>query len=297
MKPPPLIPGQSRIAVVAPAGPPSSPESVRRGIERLTTLGFHVSEPGPWTPDGYLAGTDSERLAALNDALRDPAIDAIFCVRGGYGTLRLLPDVDYEAARRRPTLVVGYSDITALQLALLARAGMPSLSGPMVAVDWPDLDLDCERQFRTLIAGRAPSLALEGAAMRPLCAGVSRGRLIGGNLTMIARLAGTPYLPALDGAILFVEDVGEAPYRIDGLFAQLRLAGLLERLAGVVLGGFTGYDDPGDNDPNQVPRILDHYFGNAPYPVAAGLPYGHFPRKIALPIGIEAELNVGARHA
>ena len=246
MKPPPLRPGDA-IAAVAPASAPVSPDRLARGVAYLERLGYRV-EVGRLGegPQGYLAASDAARLRELNGALRRPDVQAIFCVRGGYGTLRLLPDVDYAAVRRHPKLVVGYSDVTALHLALYHKAGVTGLSGPMVGVEWGALDAASERLFWDLARGAAPRplLGPGGEALQPVRPGTAEGVLLGGNLTLVTRLIGTPYLPDLMGALLFLEDVGEAPYRIDGLLAQLKLAGILDRLGGLVLGGFTEGDPP-----------------------------------------------------
>lgn len=293
-KPPPLRPGDT-VAVLAPASAPLDVSKLDAGVDYLRGLGYHVERGRrELRPHGYLSGTDEERLEELNRFLRRDDVRAIFCARGGYGTLRILPDVDYEAARRHPKLVVGYSDITALQCALLCRAGVPSLSGPMVAVEWAAMDAASETQFWQIARGtrvdalRGPA----GEALGPMRSGAAEGVLVGGNLTMIARLIGTPYLPSLDGAILFLEEVGEQPYRLDGLFAQLRLSGILERLGGLVLGGFTEWE-PDDDRPTLTPdEVFDAYLRDAPFPVATGLVYGHFPVKSAVPIGIRARLDV-----
>ncbi len=274
-----------------PAGPPRSAIDLARGCALLTERGYRVVGPSERLASGYLAGTDEERADELNRYLNDSSIDALFCARGGFGTMRILDRVDYSALRRHPKLLVGYSDITALQLAWYSQAGIPSISGPMVGVDWPSLPIAYEQQFWSLACGAAPTLAPGGDALKPVRDGDVDGLLIGGNLSLIARLVGTPYLPSLAGAILFLEDVGEAAYRIDGMFAQLRLAGWLDRLGGLVLGGFTGFPEP-DTDAPWFESLVKSYFGQATYPVARGLRYGHFPDKIALPIGIHARLTV-----
>ncbi|MDZ4698721.1 MAG: LD-carboxypeptidase [Rhodothermales bacterium] len=281
----------STIAVVTPAGPPRSVVDLERGCALLSERGYHVVGPSRRLPFGYLAGTDEERVGELNDRLNDPSIDALFCARGGFGTLRILDRVDYEALRKRPRLLVGYSDITALQLAWYSQAGVPSISGPMVGVDWPALPPAYEQQFWSLACGVSPTLDPDGATLSPVRSGEVDGLLLGGNLSLIARLVGTPYLPSLAGAILFLEDVGESAYRIDGLLAQLRLAGWLDRLGGLVLGGFTGFPEP-DTDAPLFDALVASYFDRAPYPVARGLRYGHFSDKIAVPIGIHARLTV-----
>jgi muramoyltetrapeptide carboxypeptidase len=290
LKPQSLRPG-STIAVVTPAGPPRSEADLALGCALLSERGYRVIGPSQRAPFGYLAGTDEERSGELNAYLNDPSIDALFCARGGFGSMRILDRVDYAALRKRPTLLVGYSDITALQLAWYSQAGVPSISGPMVGVDWPSLPPSYEQQFWSLACGATPTLDPDGATLAPVRPGEVDGLLLGGNLSMIARLVGTPYLPSLAGAILFIEDVGESVYRIDSLLTQLRLAGWLNRLGGLVLGGFTDFPVP-ETDAPQFDTLVASYFNRASYPVARGLRYGHFPDKIALPIGIHARLTV-----
>jgi muramoyltetrapeptide carboxypeptidase len=227
--------------------------------------------------------------------LRRPDIRALFCVRGGYGSLRLLPNLDYEAARCHPKLLVGYSDITALHLALFRKAGWVGLSGPMVAVEWPDPDPASETLFWNMVGGTAPYdiIGPDGEHLTPMRPGTVEGVLLGGNLTLITKLIGTPYLPVLDGAILFIEEVGEPPYRIDGMLAQLKLAGILDRLGGLVIGGLTGWepDDP-DKPTLSYETVLADYVETLSCPVATGLVYGHFPVKNTMPIGVQARLYV-----
>lgn len=298
-RPRPLLPG-SRIAVVAPASPPRDPARLRAGIAHLERLGYAV-EVGrsAFEPHGYLCGSDAERLEELNGYLRRDDVDALFCVRGGYGTLRLLPGVDYEAARAHPKLLVGYSDITGLHLALLARAGLPGLSGPMVAVEWGESDPASERLFWELAQGGTPGPLLgPGAeALVPLRPGEAEGLLVGGNLTLLTRLIGTPYLPELEGAILFLEEVGEQPYRIDGLLAQLRLAGHLDRLGGLVIGGITEAEPEPGRPSLTIDEVIGDYVRTLPCPVASGLVYGHFPVKNTLPVGVRGRLSVSSARA
>jgi len=284
----------ARVAVVAPASPPRDLQALEKGIVRLEKAGLQVERGRTLTAQhGYLAGSDALRAEELNHYLRQRDISAIFCARGGYGCLRLLPLLDYEAAARMPKLIIGYSDITALHLALLARAGVPGLSGPMVAIDWPILDIETETRFWELARGAAPDpLQLVGqATLQVLRPGKAEGPLIGGTLSVLVRLLGTPYLPELTGAILFLEDVGEAPYRIDGMLAQLRLAGVLDRLSGVVLGQFTACYPTSESPSLTLNEVLEDYFGQAPYPVVFGFPYGHQPQKNTLPIGTRARLH------
>ena len=299
MKPLPLHPGDT-IAVVAPASAPREAGRLDAGIDYLRRLGYRV-ETGraDFGSHGFLCGPDDVRLDEFNAFLRRDDVRALFCVRGGYGTLRLLPHLDYDAARRRPKLLVGYSDVTALHLALYEKAGWVGLSGPMVAVEWGAPDAASERLFWALAQGGVPDplLGPGGEALVPVRPGTAEGVLLGGNLSLVARLVGTPYLPSLDGAILFLEEIGEEPYRIDGLLAQLRLSGLLDRLGGLVLGGFTDAEPKGSGPTLSLDDVFDHYLGALACPVARGLVYGHFPVKNTLPVGVRARLSVSSSAA
>lgn len=296
VKPLPLEPGDT-IGVVAPASAPASLARFRAGIVQLERRGYRV-EAGRsvFAERGYLSGTDDERLDELNGFLRRDDVKMVIAARGGYGCLRLLPRLDYAAARACPKLLVGYSDVTALHLALWRHAALPGISGPMVAVDWPDLDSASEAQFWSIARGETCDALTgpSGEPLRPLREGVAEGPLLGGNLSTIARLVGTPYLPSFEQAILFVEDVGEAPYRIDALLAQLRLAGAFDKLGGLVVGAFTRWraDSEPDRAAPSPDEIFREYFGDAPFPVARGLVYGHFPVKSSLPVGVRARLRV-----
>jgi muramoyltetrapeptide carboxypeptidase len=285
--------------VLAPASAAFSVDAVRAGVEALRARGFDVVAPPERERYGHLSALDAVRLADLNEALRDPDTDAIVCVRGGYGTLRLLPGVDYDAARAHPKLVVGYSDITALQLALLARADLRSISGPMAAVEWATIDAPSEALFTSLARGGTTDdlIGPGGERLAPMRPGSAEGRLIGGNLALVCRLVGTPYLPDLTGAILFFEEVGETPYRLDGMLAQLALAGVLGRLGGVVVGQITDADPQPGRPSLSVDEVLRDHLGSLPIPVATGLVYGHISVKNAVPIGPRARLDVTGSEA
>ena len=291
--PRPLTP-TSRIAIAAPASAALDPRDVDAGLAALRARGLAVEAGRAHArPTTYLSASDDERADALNALLARDDLDAIVCLRGGYGTLRILDRIDYAAARAHPKLIVGYSDITALHLALYARAGLVGLSGPMVASDWPRLDAESEAQFWAVAGGDTVELAGPGdERLTPMQAGEATGVLLGGNLALTAALVGTPYLPDLDGAVLFLEDVGESPYRIDGMLARLRLAGVLGQLGGLVFGAFTDAAPPRDRPSFSVDEVLAHYARFVDGPVASGLVYGHIARKVAVPIGVRARLAV-----
>ena len=282
-----LIPGDT-IAVVAPSSAPHKPERLAHGLAELEQTGFRLDwHPTQLSQRAYLAGSDRERAAMLNRAITHPQAKAIMCIRGGYGALRILDQIDYAAARQHPKLLIGFSDATALHLALYTRAGWRGLSGPVV-VDFAESKPGMRARFLAMARGMLPPPVRTLRTLRP---GTAQGPLLGGNLSMVARLVGTPYLPDLEGAILVLEEVNEAPYRIDALLAQLRLADILCELGGAVLGAFTGWESQHRHSTLTPEEIVEDYFGEAPYPVAMGLRYGHFADRNILPIGTRATLD------
>lgn len=277
------------MAIVAPSSAPRDLARYRRGVERLRAHYEVVEAYAPRRPRGYLAASDAERAAAINRCLQAGDVRALFCVRGGYGALRILPRLDYAAARAHPMLLVGYSDTTALHAAFYRHAGWRGLSGPVVT-EWADAHPDQERQFTALAAGEAPQplLGPGGEAPSPLQPGTGEGPLLGGNLSVLTRLVGTPFMPDLDGAILFLEETREPLYRIDRMLTHLALGGVFDRLSGFLLGEFDG-----DHSEEDVLSLLMEHLSPLDIPVLAGLPVGHGSRNLPLPIGLPAVLDTG----
>jgi muramoyltetrapeptide carboxypeptidase len=241
---------------------------------------------------GYLAGDDAHRLEALNGAIRDPECRAIILARGGYGLTRILPAVDRLALRSHPKPVVGYSDVTAL-LAVCARVRVAAIHGPMVS-DFAGLCEEDRGSFFGLLENPEPGVLTTG--MTTLVGGTARGPLLGGNLEVLSRLLGTPLQPEFAGAVLFLEDVGEAPYRVDRLITHLEQAGVLAAAACVVIGDFTGGDEESDGVV-RVPTVRDvlvERLGRLTIPVALGSGFGHGERKGSLPYGVSVEFNADA---
>jgi len=278
----------SRVAVVAPAGPVPR-EAFAAGAAILSGRYTLVHEERIFARDGYLAGDDDARARELAAALGDPAVEAIFCARGGYGLMRILDRLDAAAFARAPKLIVGFSDVTALH-AWAARAGVASLHGPVVTQLGRVPAEDAAALF-ALCESPSPPPPLTG--LRALHGGRGEGPLVGGNLEMITRLVGTPYALPLDGALLFLEDVGERPYRIDRQLTQLRLAGALDSLAGVVLGDFVGCVEKDGSGPD-AETVLAERLGARGIPVVAGAPIGHGERNRALPHGARARVDAAA---
>lgn len=280
--PPALGPG-ARIAVVAPSSP-FDVAAFERGVARLRDRYDVRYGEGLLERKGYFAGDDARRLAELRAAVADPDVDAIVAARGGYGATRLLPDLDLHAIRRGRKLLVGFSDVTALHAAWL-RAGVRAIHGPMIAALGSTDGALLERWIEAVEGRATPSVGgLE--VLRP---GVAEGPLVGGNLAVLCALAGTPYAPPLDGCILFLEDVGERPYRVDRMLTTLHHAGWLARVGGLALGAFTKAG-PGD-DGTSIGEVLRERLSSLGVPVLAGLPAGHVDDNLELPLGAPVRVD------
>jgi len=248
---------------------------------------------------GYLAGTDEQRVGDLHAMFRNPEVKAIMCIRGGYGTPRLLSLVNYRLVARNPKIFVGYSDVTSLQLALWKKCSLVTFQGPMVGVDMPEpLDAFTEELFWRMLTSRKKIGPVLGPdePVNTVSAGKASGLLMGGNLAHLVASMGTPYLPSFKGNLLFLEDIGEEPYRIDRMMSQLRHAGILRQASGILGGKFT---DCAPKDPAKPSLTLDDIFrelaGITPRPFMSNLPFGHEAKKITMPIGIRARMDA-AKH-
>ncbi|MFO0628888.1 MAG: LD-carboxypeptidase [Polyangiales bacterium] len=263
----PLRPGD-RVAVVSPSSP-SNPEELTRGLARWATSLDLGDDPRPFSRKGFLAGDDDLRAGALREALEDPAVRAVLAARGGHGALRVL-EVHGEALRAalraNPKPVVGYSDVTALH-ALWTRCDVRSLHAPMVAAVGRGADLD---ETRAALYGETPSPWSDLVAMVP---GDAEGIARGGNLAVLCALLGTPWALPLDGAVLYLEDIGEAPYRVDRMLTSLRLSGALRGVRAVVCGEFTNCNPNADGV--TVDDVLRDRLGDLGVPVLTRAPFGH----------------------
>jgi len=283
LKPPPLRPG-NEIAIIAPAGPVTQSE-LQPSLDLLRSTGYKVTiSPNVFQKKDYLAGDDDARLEDLHSVFQDENVKAVFCARGGYGTPRLLDKIDYELIRRNPKILVGYSDITALLFAIYSETGLVTFHGPMVK----DLSGNSGKNLDSLlglVSSREP-LKLDLSGGMALNRGRGRGILLGGNLSLISNLTGTPFMPPLKGVILFIEERGEPLYRIDRMLTHLRLGGLLDDLAGLMAGRFEDCGDISDID-----RLLMDITSDLDIPVFSGLPVGHGMENVTLPLGVRANLD------
>jgi len=291
------------IGLIAPSSPPAI-EKFDKAFANLVSLGFRV-KPGESlrARNGHLAGTDAQRLADLHQAFDDPEVDAVWCIRGGYGCSRLLPHIDYDLIRRHPKPLIGYSDITALHLAIHERTGLVTFHGPVAAGDFPDDTLQYFRAALTDPVSRYDIVApaeteiFTGEEYRPfvITPGHAAGRLMGGNLSLLSALAGTPFLPSFQKKLVFIEEVGELPYRIDRMLTQLLQASDLAKAAGIVLGVFNGCAPKVDAPSMTLPDTLRDLLGGLGMPVLYGLPFGHVAHQATFPCGILAEMNTDTR--
>ena len=289
----PALPRGSLIGVVAPAGPVEA-ERLPQVAALYARFGYRCRiYPGCAQRTGYLAGPDDVRLADLHAALADDEVAALHAVRGGYGCMRLLDRIDTALLRARPKLLIGYSDLTALH-ALWALHGLASLHAPMPASDMvlPGREADCDALFALLQGGLriGDVLATRLEAVDLHVPGRAEGRLIGGNLSLVAALVGTPWAWQAQGAILFLEDVNEDLYRVDRMLTQLRLAGVMDAVAGFVLGSFTEATAP----EALLHELLVPLCRASAKPLLAGWPSGHGTPNRPLPLGVRVMLDADA---
>ncbi|WP_078085645.1 S66 peptidase family protein [Microbulbifer mangrovi] len=289
------------VGLVTPASNAWEDEDIRFAGDVVRSLGFEVKEGQHlYRRTQYLAGPDSARAEDFNRMFADRDVDAVFCLRGGYGTPRILPMLDYQLIRNNPKVLLGYSDITALLNAIYHRSGVVTFHGPIAAQNFTEYTL-AEYQ-KVLVHGErpvplgtpppfetAPGRVEKRNRITRFTGGRARGRLIGGNLSLMASLVGTPFEPDYRGKILFLEDVGEAPYRVDRMLTQLWLAGKLQQVAGIVFGKFTDAETSGNTF--SMEHVLRERTGELGVPVVRGLMIGHVEDQTTVPVGAMAELD------
>ncbi len=299
LRPPRLKPGDT-IALVSPSAATWEVDRFTLATQILQTLGFKVREGASLRARrGHFAGTDAQRAADLNAMFADPEVKGILCMTGGSGATRILNLLDYDLIRRHPKCLAGYSDVTALLNAIQKQTGLVTFHAPMGVSEWNEFSTQYFRQV--LMDGEAVTLRnpseREGllvpakGRIQTLRGGRARGALVGGNLTVLTTLMGTPYQPRFGGAILFLEDINEYIYRIDRMLAHLKQAGALDGLAGVVLGQFTDCK-PGEGFGSlTLDEVFDDYFKPLNIPVYSGAMFGHVRNKFSLPVGLGVEID------
>jgi muramoyltetrapeptide carboxypeptidase len=286
------------VAIVSPGGYAPDEAGLQRALARLEAAGCIVRNTYRHAGRHHRFGaTDDERVAQLHDVARDPEVDVVIALRGGYGMSRLLPRLDFGLLARSGKLFVGHSDITALQMGLLCH-GAVSFAGPMICDDFTREDLSdftmrgfaaCVTQAECEIAGTVPEALADNPTVD------CEGTLWGGNLSMLTHLVGTPHLPSIDHGILFVEDVNEHPYRVERMLLQLLHGGVLGRQQALVLGDFSNYRLSDYDNGYDFNTMLEWLRREVPVPVVTGLPFGHIRDKATLAVGASAHLLADSR--
>ena len=300
--PPPLNPGDT-VALVSPSKATDEALDLQIAQEVMQALGFKVKTGQHLASRrGHLAGTDAERAGDLNAMFADPQVKAIICLRGGSGAARLLPLLDYDLIHRNPKVLLGYSDITALHNAIHAQTGLVSFHGPNGTGSWNAFNADQFRrvffnrelmQYRNVVDAKG-ELAQRQNRTVTLSGGKAQGELIGGNLTVLTALAGSPYLPKFDGKILFLEDVEEAPYRVDRMLSTLKLMGALDRIAGFIFGECTDCKPGGGFGWLTMDQIFEDHIKPLKIPAYRGAMIGHIRQQFIVPVGGKVEMDADA---
>jgi muramoyltetrapeptide carboxypeptidase len=281
---PPTLQRGDLIGLIGPSGPWLE-EPYRKGIQVLTELGFQVTSPRNLLQEqGYLAGSDQHRYGTLVEIWRNPEVKAIMAVRGGYGSLRILTEIDFELIKKYPKILIGFSDITALLTAIFKQTGLTTFHGPMITT-LNTCDRDSVQNLFATLCNQTPQ-PIKPASLEILKPGLASGHLLGGNLTTLNHLISTPYEMPWQDSILFIEDIGEAPYRIDRLLTHLKLANRFQSINGLILGTFV---DCG-NQEDVWNRVLE-IFQEENFPIWANFPVGHGSRNMTMPIGAAAEMD------
>jgi muramoyltetrapeptide carboxypeptidase len=276
-----LLPKQT-VGVIAPASPVNESE-IAEGLKLLKSFPLKIKHgKHVFNRLNYLAGSDNDRVSDLHQMFSDPEIKAIFCARGGYGSARLLDKIDFDLIRRNPKIIVGFSDLTTLLLAIFNKSSLITVHGPTLS----DLskNKNWEHLSQLIATPYRPQIFLKQGIK--IHKGNARGTLLGGNLSTLCSLLDTPFLPSFEGAILFLEEKGESPYKLDRMLTQLLLSGRLNHLSALIIGQL---ENCGEME--IINSMLQERLGKLTIPVVAGLPVGHGNENISLPLGLPASLD------
>ena len=304
IKPKRLKPGDT-IGLIAPSSNTWENEEIDFAMDVLRSFGFKV-KPGEhlYKRHGYLAGEDKQRASDVNKMFADKSVDAVYCLRGGYGSPRILPHLDYDLIKKNPKVIVGYSDVTALLNAIYSKTNLITFHGPIAKQNFTDYTL---KNFKKVLFSPQANIELatppvfeakEGQAekdnrLTTVTPGKATGQLIGGNLSLMVKLVGTPFEPSYKNKILFLEDVEEQPYRVDGMLTHLLIAGRLKQLAGIVFGKCTDCEAKGAS--LSLEQVIQDRLGNLNIPVLKGVMIGHIDDMATIPVGAIATLDASRK--
>ena len=286
------------IGLISPASPPPNPDMIQYGVKYIESLGFRTTlAKNVNKVRGYLAGTDEERVEDIHAMFSDKSVKAIFCFRGGYGAFRLLDKINYKLISKNPKIFVGFSEITALQMAFLSKSKLISFAGPMVLPNFSkEIDSFTEENFWSVITSTKKNRKLklddnevifENNSMK------ASGIIVGGNLAVFTSLLGTGYFPDLKNKILLIEEISEPPYKIDRMLNQLRLNKVFKEVSGIIMGQFLDCHEPDKNKKTlSLNEIFVDYFDRLNIPVISNFPFGHSKKMLTLPIGSSVKLDL-----
>ena len=302
LKPKALAPGDT-IGLITPSSSITE-EKLEKAISNMKMLGLKVKLGKHIKAiNGYLAGTDEQRLEDLHDMFADDEVDGIWCIRGGYGVGRILPEINYKLIKKNPKVLIGYSDITALLLAIHKETGLIGFHGPLASSEFTDYSV---KHLKGVLMNPKMSYTI-GHAMdsddskdkayhsKVLRAGKAKGELTGGNLTLLAAAVGTDFQPKFKNKLVFIEDIGERPYRLDRMITQLLQGSDLDKAAGIVLGVFEDCEAKKDDRSLSLMEMFEDRLGHLDMPIIYGLSFGHIKNHMTLPVGIEAEMDTAKR--
>lgn len=278
-----------KIGIIAPASPVFDKDKIERGVNILKEIGFNVALGNScFQRYGFLAGDDKVRVNDINEFFMDKSIDAIICLRGGYGTIRILDMIDYEIIKNNPKIFCGYSDITALHLAIYKNTKLVTFHGPMVASDISENDDFTIKNFIDCVTGniKGKFYTLNAINKKDV-----EGRILGGNLSMICSLLGTAYENSFKDKILFIEDIDEKPYKIDRMLYQLKLCGIFDKVKAVILGQFTNCEDEDKDKSLSFNQVIYDFFSKIQLPIYFGFLAGHDKRKITIPLNLKIKIE------
>jgi muramoyltetrapeptide carboxypeptidase len=286
------------IGIISPASAPSDEASVQNGVKYIESLGYTtILGKNVGKLRGYLAGTDEERVEDIHQMFSNKNVKAVFCLRGGYGAFRLLDKIDYKLIQKNPKIFVGFSEITALQMAFLHKANLITFAGPMVVPNFSsEVNSFTEEKFWRTITSTSKPGKIQISANQQLSKikiEETTGMIVGGNLSVFTALIGTGYLPELKNKILFLEEIDEPTYKIDRMLNQLKLNNVFKKLRGIILGSFSGCIEQDKNKKTlTLEEVRRDYFETIKIPVIHSFPHGHINDMVTMPFGIKMILNV-----
>lgn len=290
------------IGIISPASAVDDDKNIQSGIKYLEGLGYRIElGKNVGKVRGYLAGTDKERVQDIHQMFSDKNVKAIFCLRGGYGAVRLMDKLDYKLIQNNPKIFVGFSEITALQMAILKRANLVTFAGPMVVSNFSkDKNDFTERNFWKVLTSNKKLKRIsfiEKDILSNITYGEVTGELVGGNLSVFTTLLGTGFLPDLKNKILLLEEINEPPYKIDRMFNQLRLDKVFDKVRGIILGNFIGCEETDKMKSSlTLEEVFADYLNELKIPIVSSIQHGHSKKMITMPFGIKLKINLDKKH-